>query len=71
MKVDHPYEGREKGVYIPKGSEIGKFNFGISISIFDLYEGSTVVLVFESCKKVNWKVSPGDNVRYGQPLFTI
>lgn len=44
-----------KGVQVTKGSEVGKFNLG-----------STIVLVFEASADFEWKVEPGQAVKYGQ-----
>ncbi len=46
-----------KGVNIEKGEEIGKFNLG-----------STIVLVFEASPDFEWKVEPGQAVKYRESI---
>ncbi|CAE8610569.1 unnamed protein product, partial [Polarella glacialis] len=46
-----------EGVSLPAGGSVGGFRLG-----------STVVLVFETPSKFQWKVAPGDTVKVGQVL---
>ena len=48
------------GLPVTKGEEMGGFGMG-----------STIVLVFEAPSGLNFQVSPGEKVRYGQPLARI
>lgn len=49
-----------KPVELKKGQEVGMFKLG-----------STVVMVFEAPKGIEWHVKEGDAVRYGQPIATV
>ena len=49
------HNGKSDGIDLDKGELLGDFNFG-----------STIVLIFEAPSGFEFKVEPGDKVKYGQ-----
>ena len=51
---------KKDGIFVGKAEEMGMFKFG-----------STVVLIFESDKPIEWKVKEGDKAKYGQTICSV